>query len=118
MSVLARRREELVAKAPVFWRPAPDAAGQHRAFLEHLITECGARANRTKESVLGAAPRDDGWLIDDAHVPDEDWASGYGLVLWKALANDCEGAPVRFVCPVYELPVSLRGGWPGAGWQG
>ncbi len=104
MSVLARRREQLVARAPVFWRPAPDTAALHRAFLEHLITEGGARAYRTEDSVLVAVPRDDGWLVDDAHVPDEDWAYGDGLVLWKALANDCEDSPVRFVCPVYELP--------------
>ncbi|WP_256838932.1 hypothetical protein [Ornithinimicrobium faecis] len=102
VSVLARRREPLVEYAPIFWRAAPDAGASHRAFIESLLTEGGARAFRTSASVLIAAPRGDGWLVDDAFVEGKHWACGDGRDLWAAFAADCHGSRVRFVCPTYE----------------
>lgn len=102
VTVLAERRAPLVPHAPVFWRRAPDAATHHRVFIEYLLGDGGARAYRTAASVLIAAPRRDGLLIDDACVPGEDWVTGDGRVLWNALAADCLGSEVRFVCPTYE----------------
>ena len=102
VTVLAERRAPLVSHAPVFWRPAPDAATHHRAFIEYLLGDGGAHAYRTAASVLIAAPRGDGLLVDDAYVPGEHWATGDGGALWNALAADCRGSEVRFVCPVYE----------------
>lgn len=101
VALLARRRRPLVSYAPIFWRPAPDASTHHRAYLEYLLVDGGAHAYRTPASVLIAVPRGDGWLVDDAFVPGEDWA-GDGRVLWDALAADCGGSEVRFVCPTYE----------------
>ena len=101
VSALAARRDPLVEYAPVFWRPAVDAADKHREFLAYLMTEGGARVYRTDSSVLVAASRGDGWLVDDLYVADHRWDT-VGRDLWNALAADCEGAPVRFVCPVYE----------------
>lgn len=102
VAVLTRRREPLVEYAPVFWQPAPDAKVNHRAFIEYLLTEGGAKAYRTDDCVLIAAPRGDGWLIDDAHIQGELWASGDGRDLWNAFDADCHGAEVRLVCPTYE----------------
>jgi hypothetical protein len=91
-----------VERAPIFWRPAPESAKNHRAFVEQLLTDAGGKGYRTDASVLIAAPRGDGWLIDDAYVPGERWADGDGQVLWDAVAVDCGGSAVRFVCPAYE----------------
>jgi hypothetical protein len=102
VGVLTRRRELLVEQAPIFWRPAPEAAKTHRAFIEHLLMNAGGKGYRTDASVLIAAPRGDGWLVDDAYVPEDHWANGDGQVLWDAFTADCDGAAVRFVCPTYE----------------
>lgn len=102
VDVLSRRRGRLVEQAPIFWRPAPDAEANHRAFLNYLLTDGGAKAYRTADAVLIAASHGDGWLIDDADVAGGHWASRAGRDLWNALAADCPGAPVRFVCPTYE----------------
>lgn len=98
---LAERRKPLTPHAPVFWRPAPDAAERHRAFIEHLLTEGGGLAYRTADSVLIATRRGDGWLVDDLHVHDQRWTTD-GIELWNALAADRRGDDVRFVCPTYE----------------
>lgn len=51
--------------------------------------------------MLVAAPRREGWLIDDAYVPH--WSmNSSGKELWNAFATDAAGQTVRFVCPVYE----------------
>lgn len=102
VATLARRREPLVEKAPIFWRPAPQAVKSHRAFLERLLTDAGGRGYRTDTAVLIAGPRGDGLLVDDAFVPDERWADGDGSAMWSAFAADRAGAAVRFVCPTYE----------------
>jgi hypothetical protein len=102
VATLGRRRESLVEKAPVFWAPAPDAARSHRAFVEHLLSGAGGVGYRTDTAVLIAAPRGDGWLVDDTYVPGERWTDGDGSALWGALAADHSGAAVRFVCPTYE----------------
>ncbi|MDN5804863.1 MAG: hypothetical protein L0H26_09820 [Microlunatus sp.] len=102
VTVLAQRRRSLVPHAPVFWRPAPDAASRHRAFIEHLVGDGTGHAYRTAASVLIAARRGAGLLVDDAYVPGENWATGDGRVLWNALAADCDNSEVRFVCPTYE----------------
>ena len=99
VDVLRRRREALVPHAPVFWRPAPDADARHRAYLDHLLAGAGARAWRTSSSVLVAAHRGDGWLVDDVHV--EGWFSD-GVDLWNAFASSSGGDDVRFVVPTYE----------------
>lgn len=101
VGLLARRRAPLVECAPIFWRPAPDAAARHRDFLRHLLTEGGAHAFCTDEAVLIAAPRGAGWLVDDMCVPGESWATDGGE-LWDALDRQCHGEEVRFVCPTYE----------------
>ena len=88
--------------APVFWRPSADASTRHRAFLDHLLTEAGAHGFRTDAAVLIAAPRVQGWLVDDMHVPGPDWSGADGGALWNALDGVAHGAPVRFVCPVPE----------------
>lgn len=50
-----------------------------------------------------AAPRGDGWLVDDAYIRGEQWlATPDGRDLWNALAGDCADSQVRFVCPTYE----------------
>jgi len=100
--VLMQRREPLARFAPVFWRPSTDASAHHRAFIEYLLSEGGAKAYRTGESVLLAAPRGEGWLVDDAYVPGTDWAVGDGRALWNSLDRETHGADVRFVCPTYE----------------
>lgn len=99
---LVRRREPLVEFAPVYWRPAPDASARHRAFMEYLLSEGGAKAYRTDHSVLVAVPRGDGWLVDDVYVPGSDWAAGDGGELWNVLDRETHEADVRFVCPTYE----------------
>jgi hypothetical protein len=101
VAALNRRREPLVQDAPVFWRPAPDASSHHRAFLDYLLTDGGAVAYRTDDSVLVAAPRGDGWLVDDFFVDQEKWMVD-GRELWAAFSRDCHGSQVRFVCPAYE----------------
>ena len=98
LGVLRRRREVLVPYAPVFWRPAPDADAHHRAYLQHRLADGGARAWRTSTSVLVAAPRCEGWLVDDlafGHRAD-------GLELWDAFAAEHAGDEVRLVAPTYE----------------
>ena len=102
VSVLARRREPLVEYAPVFWKPPPRAGVHHRAFIEFLLTDGGAKAYRTDASVLIATRRGDGWLVDDASVHGEPWAAGDGRGLWNAFEADCRGDDVRLVCPTYE----------------
>lgn len=102
VTALAERRVPLVRYAPIFWQPAPDAAIHHRAFIEYLLGDGGAHAYRTAASVLIVTPRGPGWLVDDAHVPGEDWATGDGQALWNELAADCDESQVRFVCPTYE----------------
>ena len=99
IAVLRRRREALVPHAPVFWRRAPDADARHRAYLHHLLTEGGARAWRTSTSVLVAARRGEGWLVDDFHAE----GASDALDLWNAFASSCGGADVRFVAPTYEV---------------
>jgi hypothetical protein len=101
--ILAERRESLVPRAPIFWRPSEHAARFHRAFLAKLLTQGGARGYRTGTAVLIAAPRGPGWNVDDFCVPQERWTSPDAQALWDAFAADCAGDPVRFVCPRYEL---------------
>ena len=102
VAVLARRRDALATQAPIFWRPDTRSVQHHRLFLEHLLTSGGAFGYRTEHSVLIAAPRGEGWLIDDAHVPHERWLDTDGAALWAALAGDHGGEAVRFVCPTSE----------------
>ena len=97
VDVLRRRREALAPYAPVFWRPAPDADARHRAYLHHLLTDGGARAWRTPTSVLVAAPRGGGWLVDDLAFNQD------GVELWDAFAAAYAGDEVRFVAPTYEV---------------
>ncbi|SEE09561.1 hypothetical protein [Ruania alba] len=103
VAVLKERRETLVQQAPVFWRPAPDAATKSRDFIEYLLADGGARGYRTDDGVLIATPRGDGWLVDDMYVRSDRWADGDGKDLWDALTNDVGGSEIRFVCPTYEL---------------
>lgn len=98
VDVLRRRREALVPHAPVFWLPAPDADARHRAYLHHLLTEGGARAWRTSTSVLVAARRGAGWLVDDFRAE----TASDAIDLWNAFASTCEGDGLRFVVPTYE----------------
>ena len=102
VQVLRKRREPLVECAPVFWRPAADASAHHRVFIEHLVSEAGAKAFRTDKAILVAVPRDEGWLVDDLYVPGSEWAKGDGRTLWNALDGEAHGSPVRLVCPTYE----------------
>lgn len=102
VEVLEHRRGQLVEWAPVFWCPAADASTRHRAFIEYLLTEAGAHGFRTNAAVLVAAPRGEGWLVDDMHVPSPDWGDADGRALWNALDGVAHGSLVRFVCPVYE----------------
>jgi hypothetical protein len=86
---LTQRRASLVPYAPVYWRPAADAARIHRRYLGYLLSEGGAVGIRTDDAFLIAAPgRDDRWTIDDAVVPDGQWA-GSGQLLWDALSRRC-----------------------------
>lgn len=66
------------------------------------VTDGAAKAYRTGASVLIATRRGDGWLVDDASIPGESWASGDGRELWDAFAADWHGDEVRLVCPTYE----------------
>lgn len=102
VEVLADRRTRREASAPIFWRPAPDAAASHKRFLEGLLTDGGAVGYRTDHSLLLATPWHGGWLIDDAAVAGEAWQAGDGGALWDALTSETAGARVRFVCPVVE----------------
>lgn len=102
VTVLEERRKPLVQLAPVFWRPAPDAATKSQEYIEYLLTDGGARGYRTDDGVLIAAPRGDGWLVDDMYVRGDRWADGGGKDLWNALTNDVGGSEIRFVCPTYE----------------
>lgn len=101
VDLLNTRRAPLVEHAPVFWHPAPDARDKHREFLDYLLTEGGGKAYRTQDALLVTAPRRDGWLVDDAYIPQ--WSkNNAGKDLWNAFASDAPGKSVRFVCPVYE----------------
>ncbi|MCW2935606.1 MAG: hypothetical protein JWM19_6568 [Actinomycetia bacterium] len=95
---LAERRAALVPYAPVYWRPAADAAAAHRRFLGRSLQEGRALGFRTDEAVLIAASGRDGWTVDDAVVPGDDWPVG-GRVLWDELAARVSGSRVRFVYP-------------------
>lgn len=97
---LADRRERLVPHAPVFWRPAPGQREIHQSYIECLLRQGGARGYGTDRSVLVAAPRGGGWLVDDAATVG--WVGGEGQQLWDALAAGAPGAAVRMVCPTYE----------------
>ncbi|MFC5177040.1 hypothetical protein [Nocardioides taihuensis] len=101
VAALGRRRAALVPHAPVFWRPAPDAAARHREHLTHLLGDGGALGWRTDDAVLVAARLGDGWLVDDAAAPDDRW-DDEGALLWEAFSGECRGSSVRFVCPTYE----------------
>ena len=63
------------------------------------MSEGGAKAFRTDTAVLVAAPRGDGWLVDDLFVPGSAWANGDGRTLWNALDGEAHGSQVRLVCP-------------------
>lgn len=102
IELLNQRRAPLVEFASVFWRPAADASASHRAFIQYLLTEGGAKGFRTGHAVVIAAPRGEGWLVDDMHVSGSDWVHGDGRALWNALDGVAHGAQVRFVCPTYE----------------
>jgi hypothetical protein len=107
-AALNRRREPLVQHAPVFWRSAPDAVSRHRAFLDQLLRDSGAMAYRTDDSVLVAARRADGWLVDDFFVDQESWTRD-GRDLWNAFWPRLSGRPraVR-VSGLRARPRSLR----------
>lgn len=102
---LAERRSLLVPFAPVYWRPAPNAADRHREFLRYLLGDGGAVGFRTDADLILAQPRDKGWVIDDAAVANDAW-DGDGEALWQAVRGSLTG-PVRWVCPVPE-PTRLR----------
>ena len=102
VAALAERRKQLVLQAPIFWRPSENADRIHRAYLTRLLTQAGARGYRTETAVLIAAPRQQGWIVDDACVPLEQWGGADAQALWEAFAAECSGDPVRFVCPRYE----------------
>ena len=102
VAVLSERRKLLIPHAPIFWHPAQYAAQIHRAYLTRLLTQAGARGYRTDTSLLIAAPRSAGWVVDDACVPHEQWDAPDADALWRAFTVDCSGDPVRFVCPRYE----------------
>ena len=99
--ILSRRREALARHAPLYWRPAADAAARHRDFLTYLLDGGGGFGWRTDTGLLIAAPGRAGLTIDDAWVPDESWATD-GRQLWQALADRAPGENARFVCPVPE----------------
>jgi hypothetical protein len=94
----------LVPFAPVYWRPAPDAAERHREFLIHLLDH-GAVGFRTDADLILAQPLGQGWVIDDAAVDDDAWDVA-GRALWQAISAALTG-PVRWVCPVPE-PARVR----------
>jgi hypothetical protein len=101
VGVLGKRRASLVAFAPVFWRPARDAPERHRDYLRQILTEGGARAFRTADSLLVAVPGAADWLVDDLYVPESGWGSS-AQDLWNGLDAVAHDRPVRFVCPAYE----------------
>ena len=99
---LAQRRAALASHAPVYWRPAANAGQAHRRHLGYALSKGGGVGFRTGNALLIAAPgRDDRWIIDDAVVPDGEWAKT-GQLLWDALCSEIAGSPVRFVCPAPE----------------
>ncbi len=101
VGVLGERRAALVAYARLFWRPAVNAAQAHRKFLTHLLGDGGGIGFASDSALLIAAPGRDGWVVDDAAVPEGDWGLT-GRALWDALVGHDPGANVRFVCPVPE----------------
>ena len=99
---LAQRRAALASHAPVYWRPAADSAQAHRRYLGHVLSKGGGVGFRTDDALLIAAPgRNDRWIIDDAVVPNGEWART-GQLLWNALSSEIARSPVRLVCPVPE----------------
>ncbi len=101
--MLGQRRSALVRFAPLFWKPNPDAASAHRAFLEKLLTRGAAVGYRTPTSVLIAAAQAEGWNVDDAHVPDGRWVDDPDATeMWARFVEDHRADRVRMVCPVYE----------------
>jgi len=101
VGVLARRRATLAPHAPVYWRPAADAAQRHTEFLAYLLGEGGGIGFRTENGLMAAAPGRQGWTIDDAWLPPGLWDQD-GLALWTHTVEQLGAEPVRFVCPVFE----------------
>jgi len=101
VGVLAHRRAALVPHAPVYWRPAADAAQRHTEFLAYILGDGGGIGFRTENGLMVAAPGRQGWTIDDAWVPRGLWAQD-GLDLWTHTVEQLGAEPVRFVCPVFE----------------
>lgn len=93
------RRERLVPHAPRFWRPAPDAASRHRAFLAHLVADPGAVTLRTEHGYLVGVERAGRLVVDDMAVdPPQHWATE-GL---RLLEHARGSGLLRFVVPAFE----------------
>jgi hypothetical protein len=98
---LAVRRRALRPHAPVYWRPAADAASRHRDYLRFLLGDGGAIGFRTSSDLILAQPSGPGWLVDDAAVDEDRW-SIEGAELWGAIRQELHGY-TRWVCPVPEV---------------
>lgn len=101
VEVLGRRRARLAPHAPVYWRPAIDAAERHRQFMSYVVGEGGGFGFRTDDSVIISSPGGSGWTIDDAWVSPDQWPEE-GLLLWDSTLAQTGPDPLRFVCPTFE----------------
>jgi hypothetical protein len=98
--VMRLRRENLVAYAPTFWKPAADATARHRAFLSQLIGDPEVLGMRTQHGCLLALRREAFWLVDDVVVtPAEKWPTSGAALLTRAL-DRC--GHIRLVVPAFE----------------
>jgi hypothetical protein len=94
-----RRRERIVAFAPLFWRPASDARDRHRAFLGQQVVDPSVVSLRTDHGFVFAAPRGGLLEVDDMALDDDHLWPDDGSALLRSVVTIGD---LRFVCPVPE----------------
>jgi len=85
--VMERRRRIYARYSPVFWRPAPNAAGLHTRFLARQIASEGTIALRTGHGFIVCQRRNGEGFVDDFAVEDPAAWQREGAALLLATAQ-------------------------------